>query len=456
MTHRRDKQRTKIAVFGAGYVGLTTAVLLACAGYKVSLVETNDERLSVLKSGKSFFYEEGIDNLLAEGIKNKSIELTNRADEGMRDAGVLFSCVGTPDKPDGSTNLQYVFDVAKSAAKQAISGAVFVQKSTVPVGTGDKIEKIFSESGNKLKYVSNPEFLREGTAIIDSLWPDRVVVGGNDSTATEKILDIYRTIDSQRDDLAKRAGLAPRTNVISRSIKTGLNSAELIKVTSNAFLALKISFANSIAKLADQANADISEVMDAVGADSRIARSFLNAGRGYGGGCFPKDVSGLISSAEEYGVDMPLLVAATDINDSMPRYIAKKLEGALGTLKNKNVTVLGLAFKAGTSDARKSPGVAIANIIAAAGGVVVAYDPYALKEAKKDIVRGVSLEFSLEKAVVGAEAIIVATDWPEFLEYNLSVLAKSMSGSLFIDAVNAFDPDMVRRAGMQYLGVGRR
>ncbi len=445
----------KIAIFGAGYVGLTTAVLLANSNNKVTLIETNPSRLKVLRAGKSFFYEQGIDELLGQALRNKSLVLTDDSIPILGSQDIIFSCVGTPSNADGSCNLAYVFSVAKTIAEHAKPETVFVQKSTVPVGTGGKTDIIFKSFGNNLHYVSNPEFLREGTAVQDSLWFDRVVVGGDNKRANQKVLDLYRSIESNRNRLAAISGLSEVPDIVSKYILTNRNSAELIKVTANAFLALKISFANSIAKLADHSGADVNEVMDAVGADSRIGRAFLDAGRGYGGGCFPKDVSGLISSAEEYGVDMPIMAAATSVNDSMPGYIANKAQEAMGTLTGKRVAVLGLSFKAGTSDARKSPGVKLANILHSSGAIVTTYDPHANGEAKEELKRSIAVCKSTADAVKGVDAVFITTSWPEFLGIDLKELAGKMSGSLFYDAVNCFNPSDVEQSGLQYLGVGR-
>lgn len=443
-----------VSVLGAGYVGLTTATILANAGYRVYLVEPDESRLNAIKGGYSFFFEEGIDQLIAHAIKSKQLRPTNSYSESIPASDFVFSCVGTPDNPDGSSNLQYVFSAAEEAAKFMKAGTIYVQKSTVPVGTGAKVEQAFEQTGKKVSYVSNPEFLREGTAIADTLGFDRVVAGGNDAKAVEAVLDLYRQIEKSRDAIAKRAGV-PFQKQAGSYIHTNRNSAELIKVTANAFLALKISFANSIAKLADKTGADVKEVMDAVGADRRIGRAFLSAGRGYGGGCFPKDVSGLISSASEYGVDLHIMTAAADLNESMPGYIAHKLQEAFGELDGKKVAILGLAFKAGTSDSRKSPGVKIANILNRSGAIVTAYDPQANGEAKEDLRKNVKLCASARAAAEGTDAVLIATDWPEFLKADLGGIAKDMKGNLFVDAVNAFDISHVEAAGLQYIGVGR-
>ena len=448
------KRESTITVLGAGYVGLTSAVLFAHAGYKVYLVEPLEKRLKIIKSGKSFFYEKGINELLEPAINDKRLIPTDNYAVCIPESDIVFSCVGTPDNPDGSSNLSYVFSAAEQTATHAKPGLIYVQKSTVPVGTGEKIEQLFVEKKVDVSYVSNPEFLRESTAINDTLYFDRVVAGGTNTKAVQSVLDVYHQLESRRDDIADLAGI-DRVKQTGQYIATTRNSAELVKVASNAFLALKISFANSIEKLADAADADINQVMDAVGADPRIGRAFLNAGRGYGGGCFPKDVSGLISSALSYGVDLEIMQEAQNENDSMPGYIIGKLENAInGSLEGKRIAVLGLAFKAGTSDVRKSPGIKMCNLLHNHGTIVTAYDPQANEEAREDLDKGVMLHGTIDSAIKDVDAIIIATDWPEFLHYPLDDY-RSNHAIIFVDAVNRFSPTEVKTAGFTYIGVGR-
>lgn len=440
-----------ITVLGAGYVGLTTAALLANSGFKVFLVEPNKKRLAAIKNGKSFFYEDGLDVLIEKAVEEKSLIPTESYSASIPKSHFIFSCVGTPDNPDGSSNLSYVHTAAQEAAGFITPDSVYIQKSTVPVGTGHKISGIFAKD---IAYVSNPEFLREGTALFDSLYFDRVVVGSDNENAVEQVTNIYKSLEKHRDFIAKLSGI-PAGSKDGIYIATGLDSAELIKVSSNAFLALKISFANSIAKLAGNTGADINDVMDAVGADKRIGRAFLNAGRGYGGGCFPKDVSGLISSAQEHGVDLSIMTAAAEVNESMPGYIANSAKEKLGGLKGKKVAVLGLAFKAGTSDARRSPGVKLANILSRSGAKVNAFDPKANGEAKDDLRKDVIVKNSAEEALKDVSVVFVATDWPEFYELDWAELADATPDSLFVDCVNSFDMLKVQKQGFRYLGVGR-
>ncbi len=450
-----DSKQEVISVIGAGYVGLTTAAIFANCRYKVYLIDINKDRINKIKTGKSWFFEPGIDQLVEAAIDQKNLIPTTSYDTAIPDSDFIFSCVSTPENPDGSPNLSYAVNSFESCLPLLKEKAVFIQKSTVPVGTGAQLEALAAKRRLPVTYVSSPEFLREGSAITDTLWFDRIVCGSDNTEAAEAVIGLYRQLEQCRGHIATLAELKPKQSNGGNYIITTRNSAELIKVTSNAFLALKISFANNIAKLADATGADINEVMDAVGADHRIGRAFLSAGRGYGGGCFPKDVSGLIASAAEYDVDMPILAAATDINESMPGYIANKAQERLGTLTGKNVAVLGLSFKAGTSDARQSPGVKLANILARSGAAVSVYDPHANGEAKAELRNDISISHSAMEAIAGTDAIFIATNWQDFLELDITQTRRAMSGTLFVDCMNAFDISDVERCGLQYIGVGR-
>jgi UDPglucose 6-dehydrogenase len=447
-----------ITILGTGYVGLTSAAVFAATGYKTYVIDINPARLNSVRQGKSFFYEHGLDPLIAHGLKNGRLIPTDSYAQAVPKSDIIFSCVGTPDNPDGSTNLSYVFAAAKEAAEHAKDNAIFVQKSTVPVGTGKRIIADFRRAKKQLHYTSNPEFLREGTALSDTLWFDRIVVGGSHKAALDTVISVYKTVQAKRDSIASISSITPPSEPpFGEYIITSLNSAELIKVTANAFLALKISFANSIAKLADQADADITEVADAVGADPRIGRAFLNAGRGYGGGCFPKDISGLISSGNEHGIDLEIMRASVQVNESMPGYIAEKLQRALSNFDSKHVAVLGLSFKNGTSDTRRSPGVALANMLAKRGAKVSVYDPEAMHEAESDLLPTIKRATSLENAAKNAHAVLIVTDWPQFTSYPVEKYAKLLEkGAVFVDCMNMFiDIPSVQAAGLRYIGVGR-
>jgi len=443
----------KVAVIGSGYVGTTTAAFLANAGFEVVALDIDSKKVETLNSGKSPFYEIGLDELISSGVSKDTLIASSSYEKAITNADIVISCVGTPDNPDGSSNLEYVFSAAETSAPFLKNGAVYVQKSTVPVGTGRKVIKLLPAH---VSYVSNPEFLREGTAVYDTMLFDRIVVGGQDLGGVEKIQDLYKAIQKSASKISKICGGIAADKIKEHSgkyITTTLESAELIKVTANAFLALKISFANSIAKLSDETGADVNGVMDGIGSDKRIGRAFLNAGRGYGGGCFPKDVSGLISSALEYGVDMPIMIAATDVNESMAGYIVEKVKKQLGSFSGKKVAVLGLAFKSGTSDARKSSAVKIANLLLKEGAKISAYDPKANHEAKKDLRSDVSVCNSAKEAINDAEVIFIATDWPEFKD--LAWLKDSGNLKTVVDCMNCLNKDIMEEQNITYIGVGR-
>lgn len=442
-----------ISVIGSGYVGTTTSALLAAAGHSVTAIDIDEAKVEAINSGKAPFYETGLDLLIAYGRESKNLTASGDYDS-LGAADVIFSCVGTPDNPDGSPNLRFINEVAKTVASKAKAGAIFVQKSTVPVGTGERLSLVTKDQ----IYASNPEFLREGTAITDSLNYDRLIIGCNDQKTAQTIERLFKSINEAGKDINRVAEIGLTNEQIKENghetIFTSVKSAELIKVTANAFLALKISFANSVAKLADKSGADIGEVMNGIGSDNRIGRSFLNAGRGYGGGCFPKDVSGLISVAIDHGVDFGIMTAATDLNESMPGYIVNKVAEVV-PLKNKSVAVLGLAFKAGTSDSRKSPSVDIANIVSDMGAKVLAYDPQANEEAAEDLNSDVTLLDSAATALKNADVVFVATDWPEFKDLPIEQYKSLMSGKIVVDCMNCLDKAEVERCGLTYIGVGR-
>ena len=461
--------KKNITIVGTGYVGLSTATILANSGYKVHTLDIDEKKIEIIKGGKSYFYEVGLDELIANGLKDKALIPTTSYEDAMSDADIVFSCVGTPDKADGSPNMEYIYSAAESVMKHAQKPFIFVQKSTVPVGTAAKlIEHMKSVRGEiDFEYVSNPEFLREGSAVFDTLNMDRVVLGSPSSTAIDEVAEVYRDVDNLAAgfDTSKISKYAKDNNPQSmkftikpfdqRVIRTNLESAELIKVTANAFLALKISFANEIAMLCDRSGADINQVMDGVGLDHRIGRSFLYAGRGYGGGCFPKDVSGLIATAQSFGVEPIINMAAYDVNNHMPEYIINKMIDQIGNLDSKKIAVLGLAFKTGTSDARKSPGVRIANLLSKAGVKVSAYDPEANEEASESINEDVQIKETLDLACEDTDIIVVATPWEELVRLNSEWVKQNVKDSTVVDAVNALNKKELTYNGITYIGVGR-
>jgi UDPglucose 6-dehydrogenase len=441
-----------IVIIGSGYVGTTAAALFSVSGHNVTAIDLDPKKVTQINNGKAPFYEDGLNRIIEAGIEKGTLVATSDYNTAVASADIVFSCVGTPDNPDGSSNLSYIFGAAKEAAEYLKDGAIFVQKSTVPVGTGRKVIELLPK---KVSYVSNPEFLRESTAIYDTLMFDRVVAGGDDDIANEAVLQLHRTVEDHFEDISRISGINYTPGHTGSYISTRLESAELIKVTANAFLALKISFANSIAQLSDAAGADVQEVMSIVGEDQRIGKAFFNAGRGYGGGCFPKDVSGLISSAGGFGVDMPIMDAVSSVNASMPPYVINRLLDKVQDLTGTTVAVLGLAFKANTSDARRSPAIKLANLLAEKGAKVVAYDPQANEEAKPALNNAVRVVNSQEEALAEASIAVIATDWSEFKA--ISVWAPNTPHlSLLVDAANCLDLNEVKRLDIDYIGIGRK
>ncbi len=459
-------RKKKIAIMGIGYVGLSFAAVLSNCGYKVYAFDVDKQKVDLLNEGKAHFSEKGLDKLIYSGVRKGYLKGSTSYEEFLPKADIVFSCVGTPDLPDGSSNLSYIFDVAKIVAELAKDGVIYVQKSTVPVGTGREVMRVVEDTNPKLKfsYVSNPEFLSEGSAVYDTFMTDRVVLGSDDSKAIDYVLGLYKSIEetSSMVDLKDVSDFAhvyrAKQNGAQESfkeVKTSLESAELIKVTSNALLSLKISFANSIALLCDEVGADINEVMDGVGLDKRIGRSFLYAGRGYGGGCFPKDVSGLISVAKKRSVEMPIMEASVEVNDMMPNRIIEKIKKELGDIKEKKVALLGLSFKPGTSDVRKSPALKMAELLIKEGCFVCAYDPAAMEEAKKELGEKVIFVDSTEDAISDSDFVCVATEWPEFSEFDYSKFKDSIKENLIVDCQNRLDKEKLKGQGFRYIGVGR-
>lgn len=443
-----------IVIIGSGYVGTTAAAIFALSGNTVTTIDIDGAKVKMINNGKAPFYEDGLDNIISASVQKGTLfATTGYAD--IKDADVVFSCVGTPDKEDGSCDLDFVFEAARQATSLMKPGSIYVQKSTVPVGTGRKVMELLDDS---VYYVSNPEFLREGTAIKDTLLFDRVVAGGDNKGACQKIIEIHKKVENHAEEIAKKAQLNIAQDSLIQNkgsyVSTGLESAELIKVTANAFLALKISFANSIAKLCDKTGADILEVMNVVGKDKRIGRAFLNAGRGYGGGCFPKDVSGLINTAKDNGVDMSIMQAASDLNQSMPDYVIDAAKKIYGDLDGKNIAVLGLSFKPGTSDTRKSPAIRIANKLSEIGARVIAHDPRAINEARPSLADEVKLSDDLRQATKDAEVIFIATDWEDYMSIqNWAEIAPN--AKLIVDTMNCITLDEDVKEKIRYIGVGK-
>jgi UDPglucose 6-dehydrogenase len=424
--------REPIAVIGTGYVGLVTAAGFAELGSEVWCVDIDAAKIARLERGEVPIYEPG----LAECIlaNRERMHFSTDLAPALEHARLLFVAVGTPPTYSGDADLSSVYAVVDAMPKS--DRHALVMKSTVPVGTGAAIERSFSERGKDgFAYVSCPEFLKEGSALDDFLHPDRIVVGDDGDWAGDAVIDLYSPLD------------APL-------VRTDIASAEMIKLAANAFLATKISFINEIANVCEETGADVLEVARGMGLDRRIGTHFLKPGIGFGGSCFPKDVSALKQLAGNSGYHFQLLTAVIEVNELQKRRVIGKLQKHLGSLIGKNVALLGLAFKANTDDMREASSLVLAARLQADGAKVRAYDPIAEEEARKLMV-GVEFADDALGAVSGADAAVIVTEWPEFAELDWSAVAERMSGRLIIDGRNFVDPERVRAAGFIYEGIGR-
>jgi UDPglucose 6-dehydrogenase len=428
-----NASREPIGVIGTGYVGLVTAAGFAELGSDVWCVDIDAEKVERLRGGEVPIYEPG----LAELLERNSARLHFSTDisEALEHARLLFVAVGTPPTYSGDADLSAVHAVV--AAIPASREHALVMKSTVPCGTGASLQRIFGEEGKSgLAYVSCPEFLKEGSAVKDFLHPDRVVVGDDGGWAGDAVVDLYAPLD------------APL-------VRTDIASAEMVKLASNAFLATKISFINEIANVCEQTGADVVEVAKGMGLDDRIGGKFLQAGIGFGGSCFPKDVDALKQLAGNSGYNFQLLNAVIQVNDLQKRRVIGKLQRHLGALAGKRVALLGLAFKPNTDDMREASSLVLSSRLQADGASIVAYDPVAEEQARR-LVSGIEFAHSPLEAVRGADAAVLVTEWQELIELNWPDVAGAMSGNLLVDGRNALDPEAVRAAGLIYEGIGRR
>jgi UDPglucose 6-dehydrogenase len=443
---------SRIAVIGSGYVGTVVAACLAHVGHQVIAVETDPQKLRQLSAGAVPFHEPGLEEYLTRTLSNGSLSFTDDFELAMRASDVVFVCVGTPPGHDGRPDLSAMLSVARAIAANLHTFHVIVTKSTVPIGTGQWLTTVIEdeigpgERSSLFSVVSNPEFLREGTAVQDFLHPDRVVLGSVDAEASQIVAEVYRPILEQ--DLPGEVG----GNEPIPLLQTGPATAEMIKYASNAFLATKISFANEMARLCDYTGADVTEVTAGMGLDARIGGRFLDAGLGWGGSCFGKDLSALVSTAAEYGYRAELLAATISVNNAQRRLTVDELLRQLKTLRGARVCVLGLAFKPDTDDVRDSPALEVACRLIAMGAFVSAYDPMVLNVPSAPEIRIADDPY---EACRGADAIVLATEWPSLLTLDLERARKLMRGRVFFDGRNVFDPATVRRAGFRYVGIGR-
>ena len=427
-----------ICVIGTGYVGLVTGVVFADLGNDVICVDRMEEKIASLQAGIMPIYEPGLEELASRNVAEGRLTFTTNLDDAVRKSEVVFICVGTPPQEDGSTDLSQVEGAARGVAAALDRYKVIVNKSTVPVGTGEFVRSVVETNRRRnvdFDVVSNPEFLREGSAIQDALNPDRIVVGAPNKVVAMKILELYAPLE--------------RPMFI-----TDVASAEMIKYASNAFLATKISFINSIANLCDAYGADVVQVAKGMGADNRIGSAFLHAGIGYGGSCFPKDSLSLLHTAKVANQEFPILAAAVATNERQPKRFIEKMEAMLGSFEGKKVAVWGLAFKANTDDMRDAKSLDVIAALLAGGASVTAYDPISMENTKR-IFPQIGYAKNAFEAAKDADAVVVVTEWNEFKQVNLEKLKGTMTGTCLFDGRNVYDPEKVRRAGFQYLGVGR-
>lgn len=428
----------RIAVIGVGYVGLVTANCIAKLGNFVVGIDSDVEKIKKLKKGIITIFEPGLNELLKENIKNKKISFTNSIAHGIKDTDIVFICVGTPPKQNGDADLSSVENCSREISENMEEYKLIVGKSTVPVNTGEWIKrtvKLYNKKNIEFDVASNPEFLREGAAISDFLCPDRIVIGVETEKAKQILLALYKKINVPK-------------------LVTNIQTAELIKHASNSFLAMKISYINALANICEKTGADIVKIAEGMGYDKRIGRAFLNAGPGYGGFCFPKDVSAFIYIAEKFGYDFELLKSVEKINEEQKKSIVKKIEEAVWILKGKTIGILGLSFKPNTDDIRFSPAIEIVSELINHGAKIKAYDPVSMDKAKKELPELICCK-DIYEVCKNSNALAILTDWDEFKRLNLIKIKKLLKTPIFIDARNLYDKEDLNKLGFIYKGVGR-
>jgi UDPglucose 6-dehydrogenase len=460
----------RVCVIGTGYVGLVTGVCLSHIGHHVICVDNNEEKVKLMKSGQPPIYEPGLSELMQACTQAERLEFTADLDAGVKHGDIIFIAVGTPALPTGESDTRYVEAVAKGIGNHLNGGyKVIVNKSTVPIGSGDWVRMIVLDGIKERKkslvaagegftmeeeiavdfdVVSNPEFLREGSAVYDTFNPDRIVLGSDSERAIAMMQELYRPLIERK--FSEDKSLPPVPVVV-----TDLSSAEMIKYAANAFLATKISFINEVANICDRVGADVTQVAQGIGLDSRIGSKFLQAGIGWGGSCFPKDVLALIHTASDYGYETELLKAAVNVNKRQRVIVIEKLQHELKILKGKVVGLLGLTFKPDTDDMRDAPALNLIEELNRLGAKVKAYDPIVSQTGISHGLSGVIIETNAEMLADGCDALVLVTDWQEFLKLDFEKMAKLMNNSVIIDGRNFLDRQAVQDAGFHYVGIGR-
>jgi len=452
----------KVCIIGVGYVGLVTGICLAEIGNQVICVDNVDEKIEKLKKGISPIYEPGLESFIDKNLKSSNIDFTTDIKYGVESSEIIFISVGTPSLSNGQADLSYVEAVASDVGKYINGEKIIVNKSTVPIGSGDWVSMIVSESISKNNHnkdvnfdvVSNPEFLREGNAIGDTFFPDRIVIGSSSKKAIEKMLELYKPLIEQSFDWpSDMPRLLPKGQKVPVVI-ADLTSAEMIKYAANSFLATKISYINEVANICEKVGADILKVAEGMGLDSRIGPKFLNAGIGWGGSCFPKDVSALAYIANEYGMTPQILNSIINVNREQRLKIVKKVQDELKIVKGKTIAVLGIAFKPDTDDTREAPSISIMNSLINLGARIKAYDPI-VKERPLHLSERVDLSKDVYEAIKDADLLIVATEWSEFKDLDYTRIKSLMAHKIIIDGRNLFDKEKLENLGFKYIGIGR-
>ena len=431
----------RIAMIGTGYVGLVSGACFADFGHRVTCVDKDAGKIEGLNAGRMPIWEPGLEALVKSNAERGRLSFTTDLPSAVENAEAVFIAVGTPARRgDGHADLTFVFEAVREVAKVIKPGTVVVTKSTVPVGTGDRIEEILREEGvADVSVASNPEFLREGAAIADFKHPDRIVVGAEDDHAQDALKEIYRPLFLNRAPI----------------LFTRRRTAELTKYAANAFLAVKISFINEIADLCEAVDADVQDVARGIGLDNRIGPKFLHAGPGYGGSCFPKDTLALLQTADKVGVDQRIVRTTVQVNDDRKASMVERVERALGgDLEGKRVGVLGLAFKPNTDDMREAPSIPLINLLLERGAQVSAFDPVAREQAEK-VFEGIEFADDAYAAASDADALVIVTEWDEFRALDLEKIAASLRGRILVDLRNVYDPREAEEAGLCYFGIGR-
>ncbi len=462
----------RVCVIGTGYVGLVTGVCLAHIGHHVICVDNNEEKVKLMKAGQSPIFEPGLSELTQSSSQSGQLEFTTDLGAGVAHGEILFIAVGTPPLPTGESDTRYVEAVARGIGEHLDGGyKVIVNKSTVPIGSGDWVRMIVQSgvvtrqqalvgagnmnaqaSGDRLAgfdVISNPEFLREGAAVHDTFNPDRIVLGGNNPKAIAMMQELYAPIVNR--SFAGEKSTLPAIPVLV----TDLSSAEMIKYAANAFLATKISFINEVANICDRVGADVAEVAKGIGLDSRIGNKFLQAGIGWGGSCFPKDLSALIHTADDYGYEAQLLKATVSVNQKQRLILVEKLQQVLKILKGKTVGLLGLTFKPDTDDMRDAPALNLIEHLNRLGTIVKAYDPIVSQSGLRDGITGVIVETDAERLADGCDALVLITDWQQFRNLDYAKMASLMNHPVMIDGRNFLNREELIQAGFRYVGVVR-